>query len=39
MSGKRDRSRDSNNVWLLLSATFTAKLQLVFVLTFENGFS
>ena len=27
------------NGWLLLSVTFTAKLELVFVLTFENAFS
>ena len=30
---------DSKNEWLLLSVTFTAKLELVFVLTFENTFS
>ena len=30
---------DSKNEWLLLSVTFTAKLELVFVLTFENAFS
>ena len=30
---------DSKNEWLLLSVTFTAKLELVFVLTFENDFS
>ena len=29
---------DSKNEWLLLSVTFTAKLELVFVLTFENTF-
>ena len=29
---------DSKNEWLLLSVTFTAKLELVFVLTFENAF-
>ena len=29
----------SKNEWLLLSATFTAKHELVFVLTFENAFS
>ena len=28
----------SKNEWLLLSVTFTAKLELVFVLTFENAF-
>ena len=30
---------DSKNEWLLLSVTFTVKLELVFVLTFENAFS
>ena len=30
---------NSKNEWLLLSVTFTAKLGLVFVLTFENAFS
>ena len=30
---------DSKNEWLLLSVVFTAKLKLVFVLTFENAFS
>ena len=39
MSEKRDSSVDSKNEWLLLSVTFTAKLELVFVLTFENAFS
>ena len=29
----------SKNEWLLLSVTFTAKLEMVFVLTFENDFS
>ena len=29
---------DSKNEWLLLSVTFTAKFELVFVLTFENDF-
>ena len=29
----------SKNEWLLLSVTFTANLELVFVLTFENAFS
>ena len=29
----------SKNEWLLLSVTFTSKLELVFVLTFENAFS
>ena len=28
---------DSKNEWLLLSASFTAKLELVFALTLENG--
>ena len=39
MSEKRIHQVDSKNEWLLLSVTFTAKLQLVFVLTFENAFS
>ena len=30
---------DSKNKWLLLSVTFTAKLELVFVLTFEIAYS
>ena len=30
---------DSENEWLLLSASFTAKFGLVFVLTLENTFS
>ena len=30
---------DIKNEWLLLSVTSTAKLELVFVLTFENTFS
>ena len=38
MSGKHVHQRDSKNEWLLLSVTFTAKLELVFVLTFENAF-
>ena len=29
---------DSKNEWLLLSASFTAKFALVFVLTLENAF-
>ena len=29
----------SKNEWLLLSVTFMAKLELVFVLTFENALS
>ena len=28
-----------NRQWLLLSVTFTAKLELAFVLTFDNAFS
>ena len=39
MSEKRVHQVDSKNEWLLLSVTFTAKLGLVFVLTFENFFS
>ena len=39
MSEKRDSSIDSQNEWLLLSVTLTAKLELVFVLTSENAFS
>ena len=30
---------DSKNEWMLLSASFTAKFRLVFVLTLENAFS
>ena len=30
---------DNKNGWLLLSASFTAKLGLVYVLTLENAFS
>ena len=30
---------DSKNEWLLLSASFTAKFELVFVLTLRNAFS
>ena len=30
---------DSKNEWLLLSVTFTAKLELVFASTFGNAFS
>ena len=36
MSEKRVHQIDSKNEWLLLSVTFTAKPELVFVLTFEN---
>ena len=39
MSEKRVHQIDSKNEWLLLSVTFTAKLELVFVLLFENAFS
>ena len=39
MSEKRVHQIDSKNEWLLLSAAFTAKLELVFVLTFEKAFS
>ena len=39
MSEKRVHQIDSKNEWLLLSVTFTAKPELVFVLTFENAFS
>ena len=30
---------DSKNEWLLLSASFTAKIGLIFVLPLENAFS
>ena len=30
---------DSKNEWLVLSARFTVKVELVFVLTLENAFS
>ena len=39
MSEKRVHQIESKNEWLLLSVTFTAKLELVFVLTFENALS
>ena len=39
MSEKLIRQIDSKNKWLLLSASFTAKFGLVFVLTLENVFS
>ena len=39
MSEKRVQQVDSKNECLLLSVTFTAKLELVFFLTFENAFS
>ena len=38
MSDKHDSEIGSKNEWLLLSVTFTAKLGLVFVLTFETLF-
>ena len=36
---KGDSQMESKNEWLLLSASFTAKFELVFVLTLENAFS
>ena len=39
MSEKQIHQVGSKNEWLLLSVTFKAKLELVFVLTFENAFS
>ena len=39
MSDKHDSEIGSKNEWLLLSVTLTAKLELAFVLTFENTFS
>ena len=39
MSEKQIHQVGSKNEWLLLSETFTVKLELVFVLTFENAFS
>ena len=39
MSERRVHQVDSKNEWLLLSVTFMAKFELVFVLTFENAFS
>ena len=38
MSEKRVHQIESKNEWLLHSVAFTAKLELVFVLTFENAF-
>ena len=38
MSEKQIHNIDRKNEWSLLSVTFTAKLELVFVLTFENDF-
>ena len=37
-SEKRVHQIDSKNEWLLLAVTFTAKLELVFVLTSDNLF-
>ena len=34
-----EKQAGSKNGWLLLSVTFTARLELDFVLTFENAFS
>ena len=39
MSEKRVHQIDSKNGWLVLSVAYTAKIELVFVLTFENAFS
>ena len=39
MSEKRVHQLDSKNERLLLSVTFVAKLELVFVLKFKNMFS
>ena len=39
MSDKRVDQIDSEKKWLLLPVISTAKLELVFVLTFENAFS
>ena len=39
MSEKCVHQIDSKNEWLFLSVTFTAKLELVFVLIFKNAFS
>ena len=39
MSEKQIHQVGSKNEWLLLSETFTPKLELVFVLTFEKSFS
>ena len=38
-SEKQIHQVGSKNEWLLLSGNFTAKLELVFVLTFEKAFS
>ena len=39
ISEKRVHQIGSKNGWLLFSVTFTAKLESVFVLTFQNAFS
>ena len=39
MFEKHDSQAGSKNGWLLFLVTFTAKLELDFVLTFENAFS
>ena len=39
MSEKSVHQTESKNEWLLLSVALTTKLELVFVLTFENAFS
>ena len=39
MFKKGDSPIDSKNEWLLLSVGFTAKFELVFVLTLENALS
>ena len=39
MSEKQIHQVGSKNEWLFLSDNFTAKLELVFVLTFKNTFS
>ena len=39
MFEKGDSSNRQKNKWLLLSANFSAKFELVFVLTLENAFS
>ena len=39
MSEKRVHQVESKYEWLLLTVTFTAKLELLFVSAFENAFS
>ena len=39
MFEKGIRQIDNKDEWLLLSVSFTAKFELVFVLTHENAFS